>query len=104
MISKDGSNKCSAGSTFGKTDYVIQSDLLKTNRMYVTCQSDEDLSYILKFSGEDNLIMGSDYTHNDQSMDHDFARLLRNRADNGDIPKSVVSKILYDNPKTFYAL
>ena len=93
-----------AGSTFGKTDYMIQSDLLKTNRMYVTCQSDEDLSYILKFSGEDNLIMGSDYTHNDQSMDHDFARLLRNRADNGDIPKSVVSKILYDNPKTFYAL
>ena len=94
----------SAGSTVGKTDYVIQSELLKTNRMYVTCQSDEDLSYILKFSGEDNLIMGSDYTHNDQSMDHDFARLLPNRADNDDIPKSVVSKILYDNPKTFYAL
>ena len=55
-------------------------------------------------SGEDNLIIGSDYTHKDQSMDHDFARLLQDRATNGDIPQSAVSKILYDNPKTFYSL
>jgi uncharacterized protein len=93
-----------SGSTFSKNEYVIQSDLLKTNRMYVTCQSDEDLAYILKFSGADNLIIGSDYTHKDQSMDHEFPRLLQERATNGDIPQSAVSKILYDNPKTFYAL
>ena len=93
-----------SGSTFSKNEYVIQSDLLKTNRMYVTCQSDEDLAYILKFSGEDNLIIGSDYTHKDQSMDHEFPRLLQERATNGDIPQSAVSKILYDNPKTFYGL
>jgi predicted TIM-barrel fold metal-dependent hydrolase len=93
-----------AGSTFGRSHYVIQSDLLKTNRMYVTCQSDEDLSYIVKFSGEDNLMIGSDYTHNDQSMDHDFPRLLKQRADEGDIPQSAVNKILYDNPKAFYGL
>ena len=94
----------SAGSTFGRPQGMIQADLLKANRMYVTCQSDEDLSYILKFSGEDNLMMGSDYTHNDQSMDHDFPRLLQERANNNDIPQSAVNKILHDNPKTFYGL
>jgi len=94
----------SAGSTFGRPQCMIQADLLKANRMYVTCQSDEDLSYILKFSGEDNLMMGSDYTHNDQSMDHDFPRLLQERANNHDIPQSAVNKILHDNPKTFYGL
>jgi predicted TIM-barrel fold metal-dependent hydrolase len=91
-------------STFGRSEYAIESDLLKTNRMYVTCQSDEDLAYILKYSGEDNLIMGSDYTHKDQSMDHEFARLLQERADNGDIPQSAVDKILCENPRTFYGL
>jgi len=91
-------------STFATTEYSIESDVLKKNRMYVTCQSDEDLAYILRYSGEDNLIIGSDYTHKDQSMDHDFPRLLQRRAANGDIPQSAVNKILCDNPKTLYAL
>jgi hypothetical protein len=30
--------------------------------------------------------------------------LLQQRADEGEIPKSVVQKILYDNPKAFYGL
>lgn len=97
-------DQTSAGSTFGRGQYEIAADMLKNNRVYVTCQSDEDLGQILKFSGEDNLMMGSDYTHNDQSMDPDFPRLLQARADRGDIPQSAVSKILYDNPKRFYGL
>ncbi|HTN69530.1 MAG TPA: amidohydrolase family protein [Methylomirabilota bacterium] len=84
--------------------YTLQSELLKSNRLYVTCQVDEDLPYILKFTGEDNLMVGSDYTHRDQSMEHDFPRLLQHRADQGDIPQSAVRKILYDNAKTFYGL
>ena len=78
--------------------------LLKTNRMYVTCQVDEDLPYILKFACEDNLMIGSDYTHADQSMEHDSPRLLQERAVQGDFPQSAVKKILYDNAKTFYGL
>jgi predicted TIM-barrel fold metal-dependent hydrolase len=84
--------------------YTLQSELLKSNRMYVTCQVDEDLAYILKFTGEDNLMVGSDYTHRDQSMEHDFPRLLQHRSDQGDIPQSAVQKILCDNAKTFYGL
>jgi hypothetical protein len=34
----------------------------------------------------------------------EFPRLLQERADRGDIPRSAVQKILYDNAKTFYGL
>ncbi len=90
------------GSTFGTPQYKFHTDLLKANRIYVTCQVDEDLASIMKFAGEDNLMMGSDYTHADQSMEHDFPRLLQEGADQGDLPQGAVKKILYDNAKTFY--
>lgn len=88
----------------GSAQYSLQADLLKPNRMYVTCQVDEDLPYILKFAGEDNLMIGSDYTHADQSMEYDFPRMLQERVDRGDLAQSIVKKILYDNPQTLYGL
>ena len=65
---------------------------------------DEDLFYILQYIGADNLMIGSDYTHRDPSKEHDFQKLLEERASRGEIPKTAVRKILYDNPKTFYGL
>ena len=47
---------------------------------------------------------GTDYTHADASQEMDFMGRLQARADSGDIPPSLVQKVLYDNPKTFYAL
>jgi len=79
-------------------------DLFRANRVYVTCQVDEDLPYILQYIGEDNLMVGSDYTHRDASKEHEFRRLLKQRAERGEISKSAVQKILYDNPKRFYGL
>ena len=82
----------------------IPANVFKDNRIYVTVQVDEDLPYILKIIGEDNLMVGSDYTHRDPSMELEFRKELEGRADKGDIPQASVQKILYDNPKTFYAL
>jgi predicted TIM-barrel fold metal-dependent hydrolase len=79
-------------------------DLFRDNRVYVTCQVDEDLPYILRYIGEDNLMIGSDYTHRDPSKEHDFQKLLEERANRREIPKSAVQKSLYDNPKIFYGL
>ena len=79
-------------------------NVFKDNRVYITCQVDEDLPYILKYVGEDNLMVGSDYTHRDPSMELEFRKELQARADKGDIPQSAVQKILYENPKTFYGL
>jgi predicted TIM-barrel fold metal-dependent hydrolase len=78
--------------------------VFKANRVYITCQVDEDLPYIISCVGEDNLMVGSDYTHRDPSMELEFRKILQERADRGEIPRSAVQKILYDNPKTFYGL
>lgn len=83
---------------------MLASNIFKDNRIYITCQVDEDLPTILRYVGEDNLIVGSDYTHRDPSMELEFRNLLQQRADEGEIPQSAVQKILYDNPKAFYGL
>jgi len=82
----------------------IPANVFKDNRIYVTCQVDEDLPYILKTIGENNLMVGSDYTHRDPSMELEFRKELEGRADKGEIPQASVQKILYVNPKAFYAL
>ena len=82
----------------------ISTNVFKDNRIWVTCQVDEDLPLILKTVGEDNLMVGSDYTHRDPSMELEFRKELQARADKGDIPQAAIQKILYDNPKAFYAL
>ena len=79
-------------------------NLLAQYNFYVSCQVDEDLPYLLKHAGEDNLLIGSDYTHNDFSSQITFSTGLQQRADNGEIPQSVVRKIMYDNPRRLYGL
>ena len=78
--------------------------MVQANRMYVSCQVDEDLPYIIKWAGEDNLMVGSDFTHPDASLELGFSQLLQERADRGEISQQAVQKILYDNPKRFYGL
>jgi predicted TIM-barrel fold metal-dependent hydrolase len=50
---------------------------LKTYRQYVSCQTDDDVDYILKYSGEDNITIGTDYGHNDQSTEIEALRNLK---------------------------
>jgi predicted TIM-barrel fold metal-dependent hydrolase len=88
----------------GVPQVELAENVFKANQVYITCQVDEDLPYIIRCVGEDNLMVGSDYTHRDPSMELEFRKILQERADKGEIPQSAVQKILYDNPKTFYAL
>ena len=84
--------------------YELADNVLKANRLYVACQVDEDLPYILQHTGEDNLLVGSDFSHTDQAMELDFVGCLQRRADQGEIPQTAVRKLTYDNPKAFYGL
>jgi predicted TIM-barrel fold metal-dependent hydrolase len=70
----------------------------------VTIQVDEDLPYILQHTGEDSLLIGSDYTHGDPSNEMGFTELLQERAKQGDIPATAVPKILYENARAFYGV
>jgi predicted TIM-barrel fold metal-dependent hydrolase len=88
----------------GIPELNITGNIFKDNRIYITVQVDEDLPYILKTVGEDNLMVGSDYTHRDPSMELEFRKELEKRAAKGDIPERAIQKILYDNPKAFYGI
>jgi predicted TIM-barrel fold metal-dependent hydrolase len=74
---------------------------LKDNRMYVTCQTNDDLPFILKYAGEDNLVIGSDYGHSDTSSELDA---LRNLHETTPVSPEVIKKILEDNPRALYGL
>ena len=74
---------------------------LKTFRQFVSCQTDDDVDYVLKYAGEDNITIGTDYGHNDQSTEVEALRNLRSM---GTITDSQYEKITYHNPRTLFAL
>ena len=81
--------------------FELGRDLMRQGRFYVACQTHEDLPYILRYTSEDNLVLGTDYTHADQSAELEAHAILRRRED---IPAAVVEKVLDDNPTRFYGL
>lgn len=74
---------------------------LKEYRQYVSCQTDDDVDYVLRYSGEDNIVIGTDYGHNDQSSE---IEALLNLKEQGGITARQYEKIAYDNPKALFAL
>ena len=46
-------------------------------RIYVACEADEDIPYLAEFIGEDNLLIGSDYGHNDPAEEKALVRTMR---------------------------
>jgi predicted TIM-barrel fold metal-dependent hydrolase len=76
-------------------------NVLQENRIYVTCQTDDDLDYVLGYSGDDNLVIGTDYGHADNAVEIIALRKLRAE---GKIAGNVIDKILKDNPSALYGL
>jgi predicted TIM-barrel fold metal-dependent hydrolase len=86
---------------FERRGQPIQKDLLGKNRIYVACQTDDDLPYILKYGCEDNLIIGSDYGHADTASELEALRNLKQR---GEVSSAIIDRILDSNPRAFYSL
>lgn len=78
--------------------------LFRASRFYVAYQTHEDLDYLLKLGLEDCLVVGTDYTHSDQSSDLHMLRALQERADRGEVSHTAVRKMLDDNPRRLYGL
>ena len=79
----------------------LSSSPLADYNMYVACQTNDDLPEIMRYVGEDNLVIGSDYGHNDTSTE---LAALRTFASGGIVDERVVTKILDDNPRRLYGL
>lgn len=80
---------------------IDKRNVLRKNRIYVACQTDDDLPYVLKYSGEDHIVIGTDYGHNDTSSE---ILALRKLKEDGAVPANVVHKILDDNARALYSL
>jgi predicted TIM-barrel fold metal-dependent hydrolase len=86
---------------FARRGRRFPENVLQENRIYVTCQTDDDLDYVLGYAGEDNLVIGTDYGHSDNAVEIVALRKLRTE---GKINSQVIDKILQDNPSAFYGL
>ena len=80
---------------------VDKKDVLRKNRIYVACQTDDDLPYVIQYAGEDHLVIGSDYGHNDTSSE---ILALQKLKEAGEVPPRVINKILDDNARVLYSL
>jgi predicted TIM-barrel fold metal-dependent hydrolase len=86
---------------FARRGRPFPKNVLGENRIYVTCQTDDDLDYVLGYSGDDNLVIGTDYGHADNAVEIVALRKLRAE---GKINSRVIDKILKDNPSALYGL
>ncbi|MGH7773108.1 MAG: amidohydrolase family protein [Candidatus Binatia bacterium] len=82
-------------------NYLSSVDLFRDYRLYVACEADEDVSYLAKYTGEDNIIIGSDYGHQDPSEERQLVATMRARED---IPSHITERIMCENPRKFYPL
>jgi hypothetical protein len=76
-------------------------NLLREYGMFVTCENCDDIPYLVREAGEDNLVIGTDYGHTDTSSDVDAIKVFRQR---DDLSAEVKQKILSDNPRALYAM
>jgi predicted TIM-barrel fold metal-dependent hydrolase len=74
---------------------------LADNRMFVACESHEDLPTILKWAGDSNLVIGTDYGHADTSTELDAHRLIIERTD---LPPGAAKRMAGENAKALFGL
>lgn len=79
----------------------LSDNLMEEYRLYVTCQVGDDVPYIVRYSGENTLMIGTDYGHADSSTELDALSSLR---ETGGITPQVHKKIVDDNARAFYGL
>ena len=69
--------------------------------IFVTTLTDDDVPYILKYSGENCLMIGTDYGHTDPSAELDALLTFQGLTN---ISQETKDKILHYNPKALYGL
>ena len=84
-----------------KPDWKSPADLFDDCRFFVACETDEDIPYLIKYTGEGHLLTGSDYGHNDPAEQTHLVTEIRARED---VLPSLVEKILCDNPRNLYGI
>jgi uncharacterized protein len=86
---------------FRRRSDSLPEDIMGEYRIYVACQTDDDLPYVLQYAGDERLVIGSDYGHADTATEIEALRLLK---ENPALDPRVIDKILDDNARALYSL
>lgn len=76
-------------------------ECFREERAYISCEADEDITYLVQLIGEDAIMVASDFPHGDPSVEEGMVDAIMERED---IPLSVREKILSANPQSLYRL
>jgi hypothetical protein len=82
--------------TQGRT---LGDNVLRDHRIWVTCETDDDVPYVLTYNAGDHLVIGTDYGHADQSTEIDALSQLRRMPG---VSEDAWRKIVADNPLALY--
>ena len=85
-----------------KAGYDFKTGLLAHNRFFVTCDTEDDIGYLLNFGTEDYLMIGTDYSHVDQSAELRAHAVVMEQAQAGQFSTVAAQKIVDDNARRFY--
>jgi predicted TIM-barrel fold metal-dependent hydrolase len=102
-----GARNMGSGTNISSVGRVIKPadpDLLQKNRMYVACEVHDDLPYITKYVGDDNIVVGSDYGHADTSSVLDALGQLKQQGEREEVSQETLRKIMDDNARALYGL
>ncbi len=76
-------------------------EYFREGRIYIGCETDKDLKYLVDLIGEDPLVTASDYPHTDPSKEE---KLVDSILEREDIPLRAKEKILSVNPQSLYKI
>ena len=79
-------------------------ELFRENRAFVTVDGIDDIESVLKFGTEDNLMIGTDYSHTDISANLSALAGVRDWVSAGKLREEQARKMLETNPQVFYGL
>ena len=63
--------------------------------------TNEDMPFVLKYAGEDRIMIGTDYGHTDTSSEVDALEVFRRTLG---LEPRIVEKVLSDNPRALYGI
>jgi predicted TIM-barrel fold metal-dependent hydrolase len=76
-------------------------EAMAESEIYVTCQADDDLPYLLEYAGQDRLVYGTDFGHLDLGSDPNGLHIVANRSD---IDPVTARKIVDDNGRRLFGI
>lgn len=79
----------------------ITPDVLQEKNIFIACESDEDLPYLISRLGEGTLVTGTDYSHNDAGTQITVYSEMDQRVD---VERRAIQKIVDVNGRRLFSI